>query len=96
MCPRPRRRPVPRKSAWSRLQEHFHTHPRGRLHEFAFWSGLGLALGAFAYFGWQLDWLSTPIALMLGIIAACLFGWAFLPQTPRKAPPAKPAKSRRK
>lgn len=87
-----------RRGAWTRLQDHFHTHPKGRLHEFFFWAGLGVAMGTFALFGWRADWLSTPIAMMLGVIALCLVGWAFLPQTPRPVapPPSRSLRTKRR
>lgn len=78
---------VPRESSFGRLVRHFHEHPQGRLHEILFWGGIGLAMGAFAFFGWRADWLSTPIALMLGVVAACFLLWAMLPQRKSKGPP---------
>lgn len=66
---------------------HFHTHPHGRLHEILFWGGIGLVLGAVAFFGWRGGWLSTPLALMLAIVAACFVLWAMLPQRKARAPP---------
>lgn len=85
---------VPRKSAFARLIEHFHTHPRGRLHEILFWSGIGLALGAGSLLAWWTDKLSTPLALMAAVIAACFVGWAFLPQRREAPPPPKPGRLR--
>jgi hypothetical protein len=85
-----------RRGAWTRLQDHFHTHPQGRLHEFLFWAGSGLVLGVLAFAGWRSDKVSTPIALILAIVAACLVLWSFLPQAPRKEIAPRPSKSRRR
>lgn len=81
---------MPRESWFGRLNRHFHTHPRGRLHEILFWAGIGVVLGAIAFFGWRGRWLSTPLALMLAVIAACFVGWAFLPHAKQRAPPPLP------
>lgn len=79
------------------MQDHFHTHPKGRLHEFLFWSGLGVVLGIGGFVGWRTQVLSTPIALLTGIVALCFIGWAFLPQSPHvQAAPAKTGRSRRR
>lgn len=67
---------------------HFHTHPQGRLREILFWEALGLGLAALAYFPWRAGALTTPLALMLGIVALCFIGWGFLPHNkPKQAPP---------
>lgn len=84
---------VPRESAFQRLVRHFHEHPRGRFHEFLFWAGLGLTLGALALWGHFAGWMSLPYVLMVGIVALCLFGWAFLPQK-RGAPKPPPVGKR--
>ena len=78
---------MPRESAFGKLLHHFHTHPKGRLHEFLFWSGLGLALGLAAVLGYRLGYVSLPFFLIMAIIAVCLVGWSLLPQ--KKAPPPK-------
>ena len=83
---------MPRKTAFGRLLDHFHTHPRGRLHEFLFWSGLGVTLGAVAYVAYARDVLNLPLMLICEIIALCLIGWSFLPQkkvAPKPLPPGK-------
>ena len=80
-----------RKSAFGRLLDHFHTHPRGRLHEVLFWGGLGVLLGGLALAGWRFGYVSDPIAWMLGVIALCFVLFALLPQRkPRRVaePPA--------
>lgn len=87
---------MPRRSAWTRLQDHFHTHPKGRLHEYLFWTAIGLVFGLVAFAGWRGEWMSAPIALILAIISVCFLGWAFLPPTPRPAAPTRPAKSKRR
>lgn len=86
---------MPRKSAASRMFEHFHTHPRGRLHEILFFGGLGLALGFGAFFGWRTGHVSVPIAWMLAIVALCLVLFGLLPQRkPKKAPEPPPGRLR--
>lgn len=86
-----------RKSLASRLFDHFHEHPRGRLHELLFFAGLGVALGAGTYVAWRVDLVSDPIAWMLAIVAACLVLFALLPQKKRAAaPPAAVAGKRAK
>lgn len=87
---------MPRAGPFSRLIEHFHTHPQGRLHEFAFWFGLAAAFGLFAWFGWRAGWLNDAIALVLGVIAIALALWSLLPQHRTRAAPPPPAKSKRK
>ena len=80
--------PVPRKSAYGRLLDHFHTHPQGRLHEILFWNGAGLLLGGITFAAYATGRLSLPLALILAIVAICLFLWGFLPQKrPKAAPP---------
>lgn len=76
---------MPRQSAFGRLLHHFHTHPKGRLHEFLFWSGLGVVLGLLSWWAYATGRLSLPLALIAWIVAACFAGWSLLPQ--RKAPP---------
>lgn len=83
-----------RQSAFSRLLDHFHTHPRGRLHEVLFWNGLGLLLGLLTWLAYARDWLSLPLALIAGIVALCVFLWGFLPQK-KAAPPQEPPGRRR-
>lgn len=78
------------------MQDHFHTHPKGRLHEIMFWAGSGLILGALAYIGWQTDNLSTPIALIFAVIALCLVGWSALPPARKPAAPPKNPRSKRR
>lgn len=86
----------PKKGWFGQLNEHFHTHPKGRLHEFLFWFGLGTAFLLFAWFGWRFAWISTPIALMFAVIALSLMGWSLLPQHhPRAAPTKISPKSKR-
>lgn len=85
---------VPRQSAFGRLLHHFHTHPKGRLHEFLFWTGLGALLGATSWLAYWRDLLSLPLALIAWIVAACLVGWAFLPQRKGPAPPPPPGRRR--
>lgn len=70
----------PPKSAYSRLLDHFHTHPKGRLHEMLFWLSLGGAMSAFAIFGWLAGWISEPIAWLIGIVGVCLVGFGILPR----------------
>lgn len=81
---------MPRESAFSRLLRHFHTHPQGRLHEILFWVGLGVLVGGLSFLAWRTGNLSTPLALMAGVISICLVGWAFLPQRKDRAPPPLP------
>ena len=81
---------MPRESWFGKLLRFFHTHPQGRLYEVLFWTGIGLVLGALAYFGWRAGKVSTPIALMLAIVAACFIGWALLPRAKQRAPPPLP------
>ena len=71
--------------------EHFHTHPKGRLHEVLFFAGLGLTLGLLTLLGWRFGYVSDPIAWMLEIIAACLVGFGLLPQRKPKRAPEPPA-----
>lgn len=90
----PFRRVVPRKTPFGRLLDHFHTHPRGRLHEFLFWSGLGVVLAALAWLAYQGGFLNLPLMLIAEIVALCFIGWSFLPQkkvAPPKLPPGKRA-----
>lgn len=76
-----------RKSAFGRLLDHFHTHPRGRQHEVLFWCGFGVALGLLALLGWRAGYVSEPIAWMLGVVALALVLFGLLPQRkPKKAP----------
>ena len=77
---------MPRKSAYGRLLDHFHTHPKGRLHEMLFWNGVGLLLGGLTLVGYVTGRLSLPLALVAAIVSLCLFLWGFLPQ--RKPKPA--------
>lgn len=81
---------VARKTAFGRLLDTFHSSPHGRVYEFLFWAGIGVALLAFAVTGWLVGWISTPIAWMMGIVGACFFGWAFLPRARQRAPPPLP------
>lgn len=83
---------MPRQGWFGRLNAHFHTHPRGRLHEMLFWLAIGLGFGAFAFFGWSGGDgpVSTPFALMFGVISLCFVGWAFLPRAKTKAAPPLP------
>lgn len=84
-----------RKSAFGRLLDHFHTHPRGRLHEFLFWSGAGVLVGVLTLAGWRFGYVSDPIAWMLAVIAACLVLFALLPQRkPKRAPEPLPGRLR--
>ena len=89
---------MPRESAFGKLNRHFHTHPQGRLHEIAFWTGLAVLMGGFALLGWRQGWISVPIALILAVIAICFVLWSLLP--PRKGaakPPLEPGrKSKRR
>lgn len=78
---------MPRESWFSRLLRHFHEHPQGRLHEFLFWTVLGLVIGAASWFAWSAGALSTPLALVGAIIAICFILWALLPQRKPKAKP---------
>lgn len=71
---------MPRESWFGKLNRHFHTHPQGRLHEILFWAVIGVVIGAFALVAWMRGWLSTPLALMLAVVALCFLSWAFLPQ----------------
>ena len=90
-------RAVPRREGWfARLNTHFHTHPKGRQHEFLFWFVLGAALGAFALIGWRVGWLNTAIALVLAVVAVCLILWAFLPQQRKPSAPTPHPKSKRR
>lgn len=86
----PRRRVAPRPGPYARLLDHFHTHPYGRLQEFLFWTAVGLVLGGLAYWGWATGHLSTPLALLIGVVALCFVGFAMLPQRKRAAPPPPP------
>ena len=83
---------MPRRSAYGRLLDHFHTHPKGRLHEFLFWTVLGALLAGLTAVAYFTDNLSLPLSLIAWIIAACFVGWAFLPQ--KKAPPPKKSTGR--
>ena len=89
----PRARVPPRPGPYARLLAHFHEHPQGRLHEILFWAGLGLLLGAVAYLAWRTGNLSTPLALMAGIVALCFVGFSLLPQ--RRTAPRAPGKGKR-
>lgn len=71
---------VARKSAFARLLDHFQNHPRGRLHEFLFWAGLGVGLGVTTFLLWRTDFLSDPIAWILLIVSVCFVGWSLLPR----------------
>lgn len=82
-----------RRSAYGRLLDHFHTHPRGRLHEILFWAVCGLVLGALAYGGWRAGKVNDAIAWILVIVAACMIGFGLLPQ--RRPPAARPVKGKR-
>lgn len=84
---------MPRETAFQRLNRHFHEHPKGRLHEFLFWAGLGLSLGALALWGQLAGWMALPYVLMIAIVAACLVLWAFLPQ--KRGPPKRPPVGKR-
>ena len=69
-----------RRSAFGRLLDHFHTHPKGRLHEFFFWAGLGVVVAVLTFFGWRAGVVNTAFAWILAIVAACFFLWALLPR----------------
>ena len=85
---------MPRRSAFERLLDHFHNHPKGRLHEMLFWNGVGLLVGGLTFAAYALDWLALPLALIGGIVAACLFLWGFLPQKKARPPPPAPGRKR--
>lgn len=88
---------APKKGWFGQLNDHFHTHPKGRLHEFLFWFGLGTAFLLFGWIGWRVGWISTPFALMFAVIALSLMGWSMLPQHRPRAPTTTPhPKSKRK
>lgn len=78
---------MPRRSWFGRLLDHFHTHPKGRLHEFLFWAGLGLALGLATFVGWRAGYVNDPFAWILLIVSACFVLWSLLPQRKPKAKP---------
>ena len=80
-----------KRSAFGRLLDHFHTHPRGRLHEVLFWAGLGLLLGILTFLGWRFGYVSDPIAWMLVVISACFILFALLPQRKPKRVAEPPA-----
>lgn len=69
-----------RRSAFGRLLDHFHTHPRGRLHEFLFWAGLAVLVGALTYVGWRAGFVNTAFAWILAVVAVCLLLWSLLPR----------------
>lgn len=71
---------MPRETAYGRLLRHFHTHPKGRLHEVLFFTGLGLLLGGGAWIAHLAGKLSLPLALICVIVAICFVGIALLPQ----------------
>ncbi|MFA5860639.1 MAG: hypothetical protein WDA16_02985 [Candidatus Thermoplasmatota archaeon] len=76
------------KSAIGRLFDFFHTHPRGRLYEWVFFTAIGLAIGGASYFFYARDDLAEPIYWLLLVVAACFVGFALLPQKKHKAPPS--------
>ena len=80
----------PRKGPLERLFHHFHEHPQGRFHEFLFFAALGGGLGVFTYIAWVKTWLNDAFAILLGIVAACLVGFAGLPQKRAEKPPPPP------
>lgn len=82
-----------RRSAYSRLIDHFHTHPNGRRHEILFWSGIGVLLGVLTLVGWRQGVLNDAFALLLGVVALCFVLWSFLPQ--KKVAPPKVPKGKR-
>lgn len=79
---------MPRESAYGRLLRHFHEHPHGRRDEVLFYLGIGLVLGGGAFLAWRFGKLSTPLAMIAGIVALCIAGFGALPQ--RKARPRPP------
>lgn len=81
---------MPRKSAYARLLEHFHTHPRGRLHELLFFAGIGALFMLGAWLGFVTGRVSQPIAWLLGIVGVCFVGFSLLPQKKPKPPPPLP------
>jgi len=84
-----------RQSAYARLLDHFHTHPRGRFHEFLFFAAIALVIGGADFWAWRADQLNDPIALLIAIVAACFFGFGLLPQKKPKSPPDKPLPGKR-
>lgn len=80
-----------RRTAFGKILDHFHTHPRGRLHEFLFWAGLGAALALLTLWGRSSGTLSEPIGWMLYIVAACFLLWSLLPQRKPKTQAEPPA-----
>lgn len=83
-----------RPGAFARLLHHFHTHPRGRLHEFLFFAGIGALFLGGAWLGNATEKVSQPIAWLLAIVGVCFVVFALLPQK-RAAPPPPPPKGRR-
>lgn len=81
---------MPRESWFAKLNRHFTTHPKGRVHEILFWAGIGVVMGVTAFLLWRADKLSTPLALMLAVVSLCFVGWAFLPRPKTRAPPPLP------
>lgn len=86
----------PRETAFGRLVRHFHEHPRGKLHEFLFWTGIAIVIGATTFVAWRAGKMSTPFALLGGLVAICFFGWAFLPHpAPKRQVGSLPGSSKR-
>ena len=77
------------------MLDHFHHHPRGRLHEFLFFLAVALVIGGLDFWAWKADQLNDPLALLVAIVAFCFFGFGLLPQKKPKAPPAPPLKGKR-
>ena len=88
--PKPPSPGVGRRSAFGRLLDHFHTHPQGRIHEFAFWFSIGAALLLGTWSGYRSDLIGEPIALILVVVALAFMAWSLLPQRKKGAPPKLP------
>lgn len=61
----------------------------------AFWLVIGVTSGLIAIFTNRAGKLSDPLALMLGVIALCFIGWAFLPHPRPKRAPGPPPRGKR-
>ena len=77
-----------------RLFDHFHDHPRGRVHELLFFSAIGALFLLGAWIGYKKDALSEPIAWLIALVGACFVGFSVLPQK-KRAPGPPPPKGKR-
>lgn len=84
---------MPRKSAYGKLLDFFHTHRYGRLAEIGFWLAMGGALGLLGWWVWT-TYHNQGLAFLIWLVAFCVAAFGLLPQ--KKAKAAAPKTGRRR